>query len=164
MQANTNKCQVFRLRNTVPDAPGFKHRLLECMLNGICSFEGDTVHTFNKKVRHAIRWECDDILRDLLKKTHLKTEDKKDVLKLALVEAIARDNVPAVKALFEDTNVSVDQFDVGLRLHKKRDVLDLALDVDKTDNDELDELSKQFFDNAAMWNQLLVSIKASPHW
>ena len=135
------------------------------MLNGICSFEHDTADTFRKKVRYAIRWECDDILRDLLKKTHLKTEDKKDVLKLALVDAIARDNVPAVKALFEDTNVSVDQFNVGLRLHKKRDVLDLELHVEQPDHDDgPDELSKQFFDNAAMWNELLVSIKSSPHW
>ena len=30
-----------------------------------------------------------------------------------------------MQALFEDTNVSVDQFDVSLRLHKRRDILEL---------------------------------------
>ena len=157
MQADTDKCQVFRLRNTVPDAPGFKEKLLECMLNGICPFEEDTPDSFKKKVSHAIRWECDNILRSLLKRTQLRTEDKKAVLKLALVEAIARDNVPAVKALFEDTNVSVDQFNVGLRLNKRRDVLDLKYEGQ-------DEVDKHFLKNAEMWNELLTSMKSSPHW
>lgn len=141
----------------MPDAPGFKEQLLECMLNGISSFEDDTPDSFKKKVLYAIRWECDDILRSLLKQTHLKTDDKKEVLKSGLVDAIARDNVPAVRALFEDTNVSVDQFNVGLRLHKRRDILQMQCH-------ELDEVEKQFKLNAQLWNELLTSIKASHPW
>jgi len=152
--ADTDKCQVFRLRNTVPDALGFKEALLECMLHGICPSENDTEDSFKKKIIYAIRWECAGILKAQLNRTHLQTDKKRKVLKMALVEAIACDNVAAVKALFEDTNVSVDQFDVGLRLHKRRDVLNLQ-------HNKQDEVEKQYLEHAQFWSELLARIKVS---
>ena len=37
-----DKCHIFRLHNDAPDAPGFKEKLLTCMLSGICSANADS--------------------------------------------------------------------------------------------------------------------------
>ena len=154
--ANTGKCHVFDLHNTEPDAKSFKESLLECSLNGICVPEEETPHTFGKKVLYAIRWECDKILLELLRQqTCAKAGEKEEVLKACLIEAIARNNVTAVNALFEDTHVSVDQFDVGFRLHRKYDILEL------TAQDKSNTLVSRYFQNAAHWHELVTKIKES---
>ena len=117
-------CQVFKLHTTEPDAKNFKESLLECLLNGICDPEDDNHDSLKQKIRYSILWKCTDSLQDVLKNTGLDKEGKKEVLRHSLVNAIACNNVSAVKALFEDTCVSVDIFDVRLRLRKTKDILD----------------------------------------
>ena len=167
--ANTGKCQVFDLHNTEPDAKSFKESLLECLLNGICPSEEDTPYTFGRKVRYTVRWECNTTLLELLKQNKsVKAEEKEEVLKQSLIEAIARNNVSAVNALFEDTHVSVDQFDVGLRLNRKYDILKLTeehndqrLSPHKRLSPNDDALVIRYFQSAALWYELLSRIQES---
>jgi hypothetical protein len=157
--ANTGKCQVFDLHNTEPDAKSFKESLLECLLNGICPSEEDTPYTFGRKVRYTVRWECNTTLLELLKQNKsVKAEEKEEVLKQSLIEAIARNNVSAVNALFEDTHVSVDQFDVGLRLNRKYDILELR--APPNDDARHDDVIR-YFQSAALWYELLSRIQES---
>lgn len=154
--ANTGMCSVFLLHTTEPDAPNFKESLLECMLNGICDPEHDSTDTFGKKVQYAILWECTHILKDVVKKTSLNKMQKTEVLKSSLIDAIARNNVDAVRALFEDTCVSVDQFDVVLRLRKKHDLLNLK-------DSQRDDVLLAYLENAGCWQELLLRLKNSPN-
>ena len=101
--ADTNMCYVFNLHNTEPDAKSFKDALLECLLQGICRPEEDTKETLGLKVHHAVRWECDKILENILaNQTLLKSADREEVLKTSFIEAIAINNVSAVEILLED--------------------------------------------------------------
>ena len=122
--AASGKCQVFRLHNTEPDAPTFKDALLACMLAGMNHPRDDTVESLRKKIKLAIQWQCEDVLKRVLRETHLNPEDKKDVLKTALIEGIVRNNARAVQTLFESSDASVDHFNIGLRLRPDIDVLD----------------------------------------
>ena len=108
--------------NTATDAPTFKESLLQCMLNGICEPEKDDPDSFAKKIKYSIIWEEPEILKNVLENTGLDKAEKKDVLKEALIDAIARNNCDAVKALFGDPNASADQFDVEVRLHRNQDL------------------------------------------
>jgi len=150
--------QVFKLRTTEPDAKSFKVSLLECMLNGICDPKDDNKDAFANKVKYSIIWECEDTLRDVLRETGLNREGrniKAEVLKDALIDAIARNNFPAVKVLFDDLCVSLDQFDVSLRLRKTKDIL-------KMDDDDFGPILEKYTLNSGSWFQLLSRIKRLP--
>jgi len=142
------------LRATEPDAKSFKVSLLECMLNGMCDPEDDNANVLANKVKYSIIWECEGTLRDVLVDTGVNKykPDKVEVLKECLIDAIARNNVPAVKVLFEDLCVSLDQFDVSLRLRKSKDVLEM-------DHNE-PNLGK-YIENGGWWFQLLTGMKHS---
>ena len=49
------------------------------MLNG--TSQDDSAQTFGKKVQYAIRWECVKILKEVLKDSGLKQEEKKEVVR-----------------------------------------------------------------------------------
>lgn len=80
--ADTGMCRVFLLKNTEPDALTLKEALLECMLNGICEPQDDTAQTFGKKVQYTIRWECVKILGEVLTQSGLKSDEKKQVVRI----------------------------------------------------------------------------------
>ena len=124
------------------------------MLNGMCDPEDDNANVLANKVKYSIIWECEGTLRDVLVDTGVNKykPDKVEVLKECLIDAIARNNVPAVKVLFEDLCVSLDQFDVSLRLRKSKDVLEM-------DHNE-PNLGK-YIDNGGWWFQLLTGMKHS---
>jgi hypothetical protein len=124
------------------------------MLNGMCDPEDDNANVLANKVKYSIIWECEGTLRDVLVDTGVNKykPDKVEVLKECLIDAIARNNVPAVKVLFEDLCVSLDQFDVSLRLRKSKDVLEM-------DHNE-PNLGK-YIENGGWWFQLLTGMKHS---
>jgi hypothetical protein len=144
------------LRTTEPDTKSLKVSLLECMLNGICDPNDDNQDAFANKVKYSIIWECEDTLRDVLRETGLNGDKKikAAVLKDALIDAIARNNVPAVKVLFDDLCVSLDQFDVSLRLRKTKDISNIE-DVEPNSSEE------KYTENSGSWFQLLSRIKRS---
>jgi hypothetical protein len=128
------------------------------MLNGICDPKDDNKDAFANKVKYSIIWECEDTLRDVLRETGLNREGrniKAEVLKDALIDAIARNNFPAVKVLFDDLCVSLDQFDVSLRLRKTKDIL-------KMDDDDFGPILEKYTLNSGSWFQLLSRIKRLP--
>ena len=65
------------------------------------------LHLLQKKIAYAIQWECPTILKNLLdesvteKQEFLTKEDENEVLQSVLVDAIAQNNVSAVKALLQ---------------------------------------------------------------
>ena len=141
--------------NTAPDAPTFKGSLLECMLNGICEAADDDADAFAKKVQYSIIWEEPTILKTVLENTGLVDKDeKRNVLDKALIDAIARDNVDAVQALFGNPNVSVDQFHVDARLHRQKDILKLEAEIDHLE-------MEKYVDNAGSWFELISRMKQS---
>jgi len=142
------------LLNTATDAPTFKESLLQCMLNGICEPEKDDPDSFAKKIKYSIIWEEPEILKNVLENTGLDKAEKKDVLKEALIDAIARNNCDAVKALFGDPNASADQFDVEVRLHRKKDILELKAEKDHSE-------MQKYVENAGSWFELLSRMKQS---
>ena len=150
--------QVFKLHTTEPNAKSFKDSLLECMLNGICDPEEDNHDALANKVKYSIIWECADTLREVLRETGLNSQKKvkATVLKDALIDAIARNNVPAVKVLFEDLCVSMDQFDVSFRLRKTKDVLNMAT------NGDLEPSMVKYIESGDSWSKLLSRIKQGP--
>jgi hypothetical protein len=99
------------------------------MLSGICDPEDDDADAFADKVKYSIIWKCQDALRDVLRETRLNSDKKakKAVLQDALIDAIARNNVPALKVLFEDECASLDQFDEKQPPPKYKEWFDLLL-------------------------------------
>ena len=142
------------MRTTEPDAKSFKISLLECMLEGICDPEDDNADAFANKVKYSIIWECEGTLRDVLVNSGMNKHKptKVAVLKECLIDAIARNNVSAVKVLFEDLCVSLDQFDLSLRLRKSKDVLEMRHNEPN--------LGK-YVESGGWWFQLLSGMKHS---
>ena len=70
------------------------------------------LHLLQKKLTYAIQWECPTILKNLLDQRHefLTKEDENEVLKMVLVDAIAQNNVSAVKALLQVSMYFTCQF------------------------------------------------------
>ena len=99
------------------------------MLSSICDPEDDDADAFADKVKYSIIWECQDTLRDVLRETGLNSDKKakKAELQYALIDAIARNNVPALKVLFEDECASLDQFDEKQPPPKYKEWFDLLL-------------------------------------
>jgi hypothetical protein len=105
-----NKCWVYELYPIDQNAPDFKACLLNCLVNGFGHPAIDDQDTLGKKLSCAIKWQNIEVMKDILNKSCLRLpQERRDVLETAMIEAIARNQVAAVKVLHE-MGATFDQF------------------------------------------------------
>ena len=109
--AMTNKCWVYELLPNDDDAPDFKASLLNCLINGVGHPSADDAEILGRKLLYAIMWQRADVLGTILDQTGLIPQHRMPVLDNALLEAMGRNEVEAVKILL-DRGASVDVFEI----------------------------------------------------
>jgi len=162
--ALTNKCWVFDLYSTEPDAPDFKSSLLSCLINGLGHPASDDETTLARKLTYAIMWQRHDVLLKVLEATGLAPSRRTAVLNGALIEALARDEVAAVRILL-DGGANIDMFKIQGRSCKdeKEDQMNLvhksivhmsALGANSVKSDSGEELADKT--HRQVWSMLYI--------
>jgi len=170
--AATNKCWVYDLHSTAPDAPDFKGSLLSCLINGLGHPSCDDAVTLGRKISYTILWQRVDVLDQVLNRTCIKdTHQRGEILQQALIEAIGRNDVRAVQRLLE-SGASVDNFEVDVKGRSKdrEEIMRLVRKASKHTSalGNEGEMRQEEHENAisthrSSWQKLMTLGKADSH-
>ncbi|KAJ1481845.1 hypothetical protein T484DRAFT_1805932, partial [Baffinella frigidus] len=144
--ATFQKSWVYDLNDENPDAVDFDESLLRCLLNGL-GWENNWKLLW-QKLELAVRWNRLSVLEIILKKTHLKSLQKKKAIQKAFHLALTLDRVDAVQKLLGfQADIAQYEFDPKRLLfldddNAKSDLGDHPFRIEKLRTDKTHNKSK----------------------